>query len=359
MSDTVFILGAGASQDAGAPLMRNFLDVAFDLKKRGQNEEVSNDSELVFKGVDALQNVHSKAQLDICNLESVFAAFEMARLLKRLSSLTEEEIEHLPSAMRRVICHTLESTIEFPVVRSSERNPHISSPVPYRDLAVILKGYLDKRNSVSFLTFNYDVCLDHALRVAGYQPQYWLDSFKPPISSHNVNVFKLHGSLNWVRCAKCKKIVPWDVMDYMRSRHWDLFSDLHSIHLNMGKNLHEFQHCGGPAGATEPVVVPPTWNKTQYHQQLESVWLNAASELSNAENIFVCGYSLPETDKFFHYLYALGSIGQARLRRFWVFNPDTGVEAHFKRILGPAALDRFRFVPSKFAVALTEIRNAL
>jgi len=35
MADTVFILGAGASFEAGAPLMSNFLDVADDLMYKG------------------------------------------------------------------------------------------------------------------------------------------------------------------------------------------------------------------------------------------------------------------------------------------------------------------------------------
>lgn len=126
MSETVFILGAGASQQAGAPVMGDFLDVARALMKNKQNADVAAESELVFKGIDALQNVHSKAELDLLNLESVFAAFEMAQLLKRLPGLTEEEIEKLPSAMRRLICHTLESTIKFPVDSSTRGREHIS-----------------------------------------------------------------------------------------------------------------------------------------------------------------------------------------------------------------------------------------
>src|ERR1700688_1875071 len=126
MSEIVFVLGAGASVGAGAPVMRDFLDIAYDLMKRGQNREIAADSDLVFKGLDALQRVHSKAELDLQNLEAVFAAFEMAKLLKRLSDFTQEDIEKLPSAMRRVICHTLESTIRFPieVTNVPERLPY-------------------------------------------------------------------------------------------------------------------------------------------------------------------------------------------------------------------------------------------
>jgi hypothetical protein len=98
------------------------------------------------------------------------------------------------------------------------------------------------------------------------------------------------------------------------------------------------------AGMTdEPVLVPPTWNKADSHRALESVWSLAAHELSEAENIFVIGYSMPETDSFFRHLYALGTVGKAMLRRFWVFNPNPSVESRFRVLLGPEAEYRFDF----------------
>jgi hypothetical protein len=38
------------------------------------------------------------------------------------------------------------------------------------------------------------------------------------------------------------------------------------------------------------------------------VWRTAAQHLSEAEHIFIIGYSLPETDQFFRYLYGLGTV---------------------------------------------------
>ena len=52
----------------------------------------------------------------------------------------------------------------------------------------------------------------------------------------------------------------------------------------------------------------------------ESSERSKATVLSEAENIFVCGYSLPATDAFFHLLFALGSVGNTRLRNFVVFD---------------------------------------
>lgn len=351
MSEIVFVLGAGASAQAGAPVMQDFLDVAYDLMKRKQSQEIAADSDLVFKGIDALQRVHSKAKLDLQNLEAVFAAFEMARLLKRLAGLTDDEIDKLPSAMRRVICHTLESTIRFPIHTANVPGPRrIIPPRPYDQLTDLVKGYHQSGTEVSFITFNYDVCLDHALSLSGFTPEYWLGTFKPKLSNTSVNLFKLHGSLNWFRCQNCKEIVAWPTLEFskfMAKRNW-FRDDDQFVTMKMSQHLPYFQHCGKQASATESVVVPPTWNKTQYHTELEKVWFQAAAELADAENIFICGYSLPDTDKFFHYLYALGSVGQARLKRFWVFNPDEKVERRFRLILGQMALQRFEFRKLRF-----------
>jgi hypothetical protein len=73
-------------------------------------------------------------------------------------------------------------------------------------------------------------------------------------------------------------------------------------------------------------------------------------ELSNAENIFVIGYSLPETDAFFRHLYALGSLGDRLIKRFWVFDLDRSgsVESRFRAVLGKAALSRFKYSSNGF-----------
>ena len=73
MSRNVFILGAGASFDAGGPLMTDFLDVAGDLYRSDRSS--FKDFEPVFSAISALSAAHSKSILDLDNIESVFAAF--------------------------------------------------------------------------------------------------------------------------------------------------------------------------------------------------------------------------------------------------------------------------------------------
>jgi hypothetical protein len=111
----------------------------------------------------------------------------------------------------------------------------------------------------------------------------------------------------------------------------------------------------------EPVIVPPAWNKADYHQLLSKIWGTAAKELEEAEYIFIIGYSLPETDAFFRLLYGIGTVGDKPLKKVIVYNPDdTGViEQRFKGMLGPGALARFEYKPLKFDKCIDDIRSFL
>jgi hypothetical protein len=341
MSKTVIILGAGASVSSGAPLMKNFLDKAELLRDAGAVQESKQEFDLVFKALAALNRSHTKATLDVINIESVFAAFEMAKLLGKLGDLTAEEIGRLPNAMRRVIVRTLEETINIPLIERQVRPPG-----DYPGLSSLFEqlgrrpGELNTR--VSVVTFNYDLCADMAIHRAGFGVRYCLDDQK---SAREIPLLKLHGSLNWGRCSECKRLVAWSLDQYFRNRMWPDRNGV--VRLVMSAKTGEFQHCRN-ATFDAPFVVPPTWNKSQYHAELELVWQAAARELAGAENIVVCGYSLPESDEFFRYLYALGTVSDLRLKEFCVFDPNEKVGSRFRQLLGQAVIERFRFSPRHF-----------
>jgi hypothetical protein len=122
MSKIIFILGAGASRHCGTPLMKDFLDVARDLLRKGEVQEAENAFGNVIEAVGKLNAVHSKATLDTYNIESVYTAFEMGKLLGKLPGIDDEErIDSLTSAIRKVIGYTLEKTTKVP--NDSRVNP--------------------------------------------------------------------------------------------------------------------------------------------------------------------------------------------------------------------------------------------
>ncbi len=358
MANTVFILGAGASKLAGVPLMNNFLDVARDLLVLSQTGEYKENFEAVFRGISKLQLVHSKSQLDIQNVESVFAAFEMAKTLGRFSNYSVEDIDFLVKSMKLLILGTIQTTFRIP---KSDRT--VQAPAPYDAFAnYIYDTFYDRSfpHTMAVITFNYDVALDLAFHLRGLPVRYGLQSDE---QASALALLKLHGSLNWVDCAGCNKVVPWCLSDYFKEYNWDLSlmdRDVRTVTMGIGSHIKRYDH-GCHTTGNEPLIVPPTWNKSGHYAAIAPVWALAAQQLAEAENIFVIGYSLPQTDVFFRLLYAIGTIGDVPLNRFWVFNPDDSgeTELRFKTMLGPGAIQRFKYFPMKFEHCLGDIFDSI
>src|ERR1051326_2702933 len=119
MAEIVFILGAGASKHAGAPLCGDFLEKSKELLDSGAlTEEERRDFALVFRARQALMAHAAYSRIDVDNIESLFGAFEMAALFERLGSLDSNEAKQLPSAIRTLIARTVELTFAFQVAQS-------------------------------------------------------------------------------------------------------------------------------------------------------------------------------------------------------------------------------------------------
>lgn len=351
MSDVVFVLGAGASKAAGAPLMTNFLDTAHELWKTGKVQDVESDFARVFRAVSDLQAVHSKATLDINNVESVFATLEMAAMLHKFPGSESCDVNAMVESLKLVIGTTLERTIEIPW-----REGRPQAPQPYGQFARLihqLRQDADPRRTVSVITFNYDLACDLAMHCAGVPVDYALDE---SAATAVVPLLKLHGSLNWVYCPDLARVVPWTLQEHFSTHGWNVWEETSSVKLQMMPHLKKYKHQGHDV-KPEPVLVPPTWNKAEYHKNLSKVWSRAAKELTDAEDIFIVGYSLPETDAFFRYMYALGTVGGTPLKRLWAFNPDSAVESRLSTMLGPGAACRFRFFSNTFEDALPFISS--
>jgi hypothetical protein len=325
--------------------MNNFLDRARDLYPQIQDQRWRDAAGIVFKAISALQIVHSKSELNLFNLESLFTTFEMASTLGHLPGLSEYEISKLVQSLQTVIVFTLDHSMLFPI---SPKDGFIASP-SYRQLATLLQNFSQQNSSVAIVTFNYDVAVELALHYAGLEFSYCLDSNRP--QANIIPLLKLHGSINWgatnsgtdAPIRECP--IEWlDSLEYCQTCLAGLMppqSKNHSLHVS-SRLLNYLRNAGYKDATEAPVIVPPGMYKTEYQNSLAHVWKAAARELSDAEYIYVAGYSLPATDFFFHNLYALGTVSSTLLRRFTVIDTNKEIESRFKSLLGPAARDRFR-----------------
>lgn len=139
--------------------MRGFLDAVEDVRHGGLHPLYHEHFDLVLNGLSGLKTVHSKAQLDVNNIESVFAAFEMASLLKRpLGDLQLADVNQLALAMRTVIARTLVERVPIPL-QTSESPPGPVPPKGYSNLGEAISSG-GEFEGASIITFNYDLALD-------------------------------------------------------------------------------------------------------------------------------------------------------------------------------------------------------
>ncbi len=337
---------------AGVPTMDRFLDRARDLAQDSAIGPAKQEFDFLFNAIDVLPQAHSKATLDIDNVESVFSALEMARIVGVFADFSEEQIAKLDAAMRTVIAVTVENTM---VIRSS--GEQALPPEPYYAFAELIRRLVtaQPRHDVTVATFNYDLAADYAFNFVRLPVSYGFGEDDP---ADGLPLLKLHGSLNWAECPDCKDIVPWRIHKFFQGRGWRDLNMVKSVRLTVASRLREFSHHNHVVEPL-PVIVPPTWGKASQHLRLSRVWNRAARSLQNAENIFVIGYSLPPSDAFFKYLYALGTIGKTRIRRFWVFNPDRNVDGRYRELLGQSVVSRYRFFAETFDQAIEHIAGEL
>src|SRR4030042_1842756 len=343
MSKIVFVLGAGASVHSGTPLMNNFLEIAQDLLRRGEVEEAKADFENVFDAVGKLHAAQSKAIIDTYNIEDVYAAFEMGKLLGRLPGIEElDQIDGLISSIKKVIGFTLEKTMRLPT------KAEINGPVQYDSFVDIINTLLSQKVECSIITFNYDLGLDYSLYKRKIIPNYGLEDVRIGVKA--IPYLKLHGSINWGRCNNnsCRKVVAYrnfGVTEYQ--------NDLGYSILPMISKLRKMKcpFCNNELDK-DPFIVPPTWNKTAFHEQIDIIWKKAAIELKDSEQIIIIGYSFPPTDMFFRYLFALGVDLKTILKGFYVYNPDPEVEGRFRNLLSSGIEQRFHFYNVSFENAI-------
>ena len=115
MSEIVFILGAGASAHAKVPVMAKFLDRARELYTPNIGAPWKEHFERVLNILSALQIVHSKAELDLNNIEAVFTTFELGQTIRKLPGVDKMDFEAAVNSLKALIVYTIEQSMLFPL----------------------------------------------------------------------------------------------------------------------------------------------------------------------------------------------------------------------------------------------------
>ena len=331
MAKTVFILGAGASASAGAPLMNQFLDVAVDLLNSRRFGDATDRIQRLFEFKASLRAVYANASIDLHNIESLLSAIEMGITIDGVASITPSELQDLLDSSKAMIVRTLENSIRFPVADGTSA-PRARPTTDYERFVQRVESTSGR--DVCYITFNYDVALDLAVVANFGAVNYCIDDES---CSSAPTLLKLHGSTNWGISPATQRIVAFDLGSYLRK---GLITTTQEQYVTLSPSLDLRDTFGVDPRS---VIVPPTWSKSSHHRSIAGVWNRASRELSTAQAIFVVGYSLPPSDAFFRQFFALSTLHNDDIRHFVVVDPDPSVGERFKDLLGAGALKRFHY----------------
>lgn len=274
VTNKVFFLGAGFSKavNNNYPLMSELTQKIFERIGQGSMcqrldeipEQVKNDIEtlLTYLGTDFPWKNNTKQYEN----KALYSA-----ILHEISSLFLE----------------LETSTEYTL---AYKPPEI--------IVSLAKHILQTPNEYNFLTLNYDIFLEHLFGVVSQWKVDYNDLYKYPMSSLRTRIIdsssitvrspypqapailKLHGSVNWF---------------------WAKNSSSDDIYFSDGTEK-DFSNL---VMGLEPYIIPPVLDKNSFynHITIRSLWQQAEQLLKQADEIYIIGFSFPQTDLSVKYLF--------------------------------------------------------
>lgn len=341
----VFIMGAGASKDDNLPIqdeiLANILKQEFAFKnKEGSHiqeyKKVSNEIKSLLKNIFT-----GNKATDNISLENIFNVLETAiSKNENIGSIQIEKIKkYYDSLLKGIMFATLTDA------KLKEHNIFNKNPKsPYTILGQkIYEGYKNQSEiNLSFITFNYDICLDRVLLsmynenenksfdvdfgidLGNYEQEKW---FHRP-RKRKINLLRPHGSINWVFCKSCGKVFS---KISKQGNPLDL----------VGKK--KCYNCG--LSSVEPYIVHPTNNRIYENKYIMQIWSKVEDILQKADEWCFIGYSLPEADRYFSYIlskiYNLRKVKKNNLPKISVVNPNRHINRN-KNILEKISANTFK-----------------
>jgi hypothetical protein len=334
----VILFGAGASADAGVPMLGSFVDKMWEYairEKVGDKPVYGEDLEILKEAQKirySLEEYANRAYFDNSNLEDILS-------LLAFQALYGEGERRNFETMVQAVARTIELSCRFQYQQSDLPSGGLIRPEPpiqahnlysalWRNLLVQYK----QQNPLAIITFNYDMVLERTLADCFFET-------------------KKQGEPRMASCAFKYSLPPNDFVIYSRELRQTLVKpgDIASI---CGPGFQHVQFQLGDKTALEipyfklhgslnwdsydtagvqpkhqplnvaktPLILPPVFNKMKTGV-VDNIWAGALKVLRSAKHIIIVGYSLPRTDIYMQY-FLKSAVGPNKdLQKVIVFNP--------------------------------------
>lgn len=343
------ILGAGASREYGGPLMRDFVSKAQQVIEPSETYEGLGLLETVIKLRKRLRDVTSSGFLDLENVEDVLSIVDTA-VLADFNILEEVPSQALSRLYREFVARTVESCVA-PNLPTLMWGYQLETMPVLAQLNTIVEQ--KHKRSPNYITFNYDLTLEHSLLSQQIHPQYSRQRVVyPPLGSNNFSqcsVAKLHGSVSWFTDGETEFIVhPHSYLHKVTNRDNRIRlsrDDSHGIRLVDGSTP---LNKGASVKTWERILVAPSLSKVLAGFAVAEAWKLAHQLLTTASHIYIIGYSWPKSDAAVRHLLTLGMAQAEWIEELTIVcpcGPDIRrIEDHFRSLLGPATQQKLKVV---------------
>jgi hypothetical protein len=290
----VIILGAGATKACGGPLTDEILPAALNGKMAHDDERILvNDREQLLQLTRTflgecfnvpVDNNSTVSKEDCPSLPLVLSMLHRSIELKKpIGAWAGDRLVKAKRAIEYSIFAVIEAALRD-IPSHQQFHTHLLTPLYYQGI------------TPTVISLNYDVIVDNVMFLLGEAHQGQLPDYGVKFSTQRYTdlcrrrgtfglLLKIHGSLNWLFCEKCKRL--------------DLFV---SQGMHTGKALDELYNsvpfddaysCRGTPcrnrpdcdGFVSPILITPTYVKDYKNKYINRVWEKAESAMKKADRL--------------------------------------------------------------------------
>lgn len=309
----VYFLGAGFSQPMGLPVMSDFLIRSKDLFLSEPDKFPH--FEEVFKTITEMHSAKSHYNVNLLNIEEILSLLEMKYYVTG-SGERERFIEYL------------KDTIEA----FTPSLPTLEKLFPPSSLLNYLFHVSNWREYCFFVASLFNLVIRRDVRKD--QPPLELEKQDEPSAQYSVI------SLNYdMVLEKCLDLIL---------RQCDTKSEISFARTCKEAEVPGCVPLAKLHGSVNGTIVPPTWNKVARpeEREIQEGWQLAYKALSEATQIRILGYSLPQTDAYVRYLFESATMEEPHRKNLknidviCLDDPDGSVKRRYEEFL---CFDRWCF----------------
>lgn len=299
----VIVLGAGASKSDDAPLQFELLRDYFLAEQSNLHTVMNQGLTRFFAAFYGIDVKSVDAHTSFPTFEEVLGTLELALARNENFRIPAEPTDVWDQARMRECREYMVTLICTILERKLGSGPGMGDTCHKRLVSKFLGA-----EDVCFISLNYDLLIDNAIADARRIVDYGITFANPlPPTPSPIGLYKLHGSLNWLRCPICGALT------------------------NTGSEkgaaypTEQRQRCQAPNcdAETTPIVIPPTFFKVMSDFHLQQIWHAAENQLRTADRIYFCGYSLPDADMHIRYLLKRAEVNRKSAPEVYVINNHT------------------------------------